>query len=535
MHLGERVPPRSHTGCRVMARSTRSSVVPTLGVLLVVLGGATAAHFYAQPSTQGVSPTAVASVLADRLGASDSTLAPLRTVYHARAGQPVWMNPAARDAALDLLRRADRDGLPLDPETAGLLPPVATDTSLAEADLRLTAAVLRFGEALSRPRADAAALYGRRWTPNPPSPPDVPARLARALTEADVPSALIAWADALRPPHPEYHALRAALTRELALAEHGLRLDTDLAQGDSSEAVVTLRARLAVEAGQQPEAPSPEASVFDPALFNALRAVQRRLGVEPSGRLDEATRTRLNARRPDLVPRYVLNLERWRWLPHDLGDLHVWVDIPTFELAVRERDSGNWSEAVRFRTVVGSRGWETPVFSDTMETVVFNPTWTVPASIQREQYGRVRGHVVVPPGPRNAMGRVKFMFPNRHAVYIHDTPAKWAFGRDQRARSHGCVRAGDPEALATTLLPRTTDWTASEVSAMFRGPWRLRNVTLDRPVPVHLVYFTVHVEDGSPVVVPDVYDRDGPLAAALGLDLVDLEPGAEAELIADEI
>ena len=232
-----------------------------------------------------------------------------------------------------------------------------------------------------------------------------------------------------------------------------------------------------------------------------------------------------------------LNLEKWRWLPRDLGDLHVWVNVPRFELALRERGTDGWDEAIRFRAVVGAQDWQTPSFTDTLETVVFNPTWTVPASIQRESYGRVRGRVVRPPGPGNAMGRVKFLFPNKHAVYVHDTPTKWAFDVDDRARSHGCVRAGDPEGLARELLTRTNGWDPERVAAIFRGRWRGPDPhRVDVTVPVHLVYFTAEVDaDGTLQVWDDVYGRDGTLADALGLELPEMSPDVIASLIADRI
>ncbi|MDX1418648.1 MAG: L,D-transpeptidase family protein [Rubricoccaceae bacterium] len=213
-----------------------------------------------------------------------------------------------------------------------------------------------------------------------------------------------------------------------------------------------------------------------------------------------------------------LNLERWRWLPDSLGDFHVLVNIPAYELTVHERDRDGWREALRMRAVVGKQGWSTTVMTDTMDQVVFNPTWTIPASIQREQYGAYRGRVVRRPGPGNPLGRVKFLFPNEYAIYIHDTPTRWPFGREARAYSHGCVRAHHPDSLAMAVLGHANGWAPEEVDAIWRGPWRLRSVALEKPVPVHLVYFTAWADaDGTVTRYPDVYGRDAPLAAALGL------------------
>ena len=517
---------------------------PLLTVLLVgvLLAAGAASADYARQRLAAVTPATVAPHLAARL-AADSTAGALHPgvhdVYAARGGQPVWFARADRDAALDLLAHADRDALPLDSALAGLRALADTATapaSLADADVGVTDALLRFGDALGRPRVDAAALYGHNWTPAPPAPPDAAARLAEALAEAPSPTAALAlWADGLRPRHPGYRRLRDALARELDLRDRPeLVLDRDLAPGDSGLAVAHLRQRLAVE-GAAPLTEAP--SVFDASLADALRGLQRARGLDATGRLDGPTRAALNVRRPELVPLLALNLERWRWLPADLGDLHVWVNVPRYELALRERDGDGWAEATRFVTVVGAHGWETPSFTDTLQTVVFNPTWTVPASIQRESYGYVKGSVVRPPGPGNAMGRVKFLFPNKHAVYVHDTPSKWAFGLTDRARSHGCVRAGDPEALARELLTRTNGWTADEVAAVFRGSWRsTQTVQVEQTVPVHLVYFTAEVDpDGRLRVYDDVYGRDGRLADALGIERPDARGTALATLIADTI
>ncbi len=509
-----------------------------LAFAVLAAGGASAG--YARLQLTRLTAQTVAPLVAERLAADSLALhAGTHAVYAGRLGLPIWFAPADRDAALGLLGDAEADALAPDSALAdlhALADTASTGPSLARLDVALTDALLRHADALVRPRADARALYGHHWTPAAPTPPDVAARLVDALGAGASPAAaLAAWADGLRPQHPGYRRLRAALAREVALRDRPeLALDRDLAPGDSGAAVVRLRERLALE----PTALADVATrTFDPALADALRGWQAGRGLDATGRLDGPTREALNVRHEALIPLLTLNLERWRWLPADLGDLHVWVNVPRFELALRERDGDGWDEATRFVAVVGARDWQTPAFSDTLETVVFNPTWTVPASIQRESYGYVRGSVVRPPGPGNAMGRVKFLFPNDHAVYVHDTPTKWAFGVDDRARSHGCVRAGDPEALARELLTRTNGMTADEVAAIFRGRWSpTRWVQVERPVPVHLVYFTAEVDARGRILVhEDVYRRDARLADALGLELPELDPELVASLVADRI
>lgn len=213
-----------------------------------------------------------------------------------------------------------------------------------------------------------------------------------------------------------------------------------------------------------------------------------------------------------------LNLERWRWMPDSLGDFHVLVNIPAYRLTVRERVGDAWREVSSMRVVVGKQGWSTTVMTDTIEQVVFNPTWTIPPSIQREQYGAYRGRMVRPPGPGNPLGRAKFLFPNEYAIYIHDTPTRWPFAREGRAYSHGCIRAQHPDSLAMAIMAYANGWAPEEVTAIWNGPWRLRPVALEKPVPVHLAYFTAWADaDGVVTQYEDVYGRDAPLATALGL------------------
>ena len=522
-------------------RYRRRPILYSLIALAVLTAGGASAG-YATLVGSRVSATAVAAEIAPILAAD--SLAPalhpgVHEVYAARQGQPGWFAAAARDAALAVLASAADDALPYAADLDDLRARADTSAlapSLGALDVALTNALLRHGDALSTPRADAAALYGHNWEPVPPAPTDGAPALADALGQPDPSASVAAWAESQRPQHPGYRRLRAALARENALADGALHLDRDLAPGDSGAAVIALRARLAVE-GADAESDAPTG--YDDALTEAVRTVQRDRGLDPTGRLDGPTRAALNKRHTELIPLLAINLEKWRWLPRDLGDLHVWVNVPRFELAVRERgdDPERWEEAIRFRSVVGARDWQTPAFTDTLQTIVFNPTWTVPASIQRESYGHVRGRVVRPPGPGNAMGRVKFLFPNKHAVYVHDTPTKWAFNVDDRARSHGCIRAGDPEGLARTLLTRTNAWEAEQVADIFRGSWRrTQHVQVEATVPVHLVYFTAEVDpDGRLRVYDDVYGRDGRLADALGLERPDPRGAVLATLIADTI
>ncbi len=242
-----------------------------------------------------------------------------------------------------------------------------------------------------------------------------------------------------------------------------------------------------------------------------------------------AKRARAN---PRLEADIVANMERWRWLPAELGERHVMVDIPQFR--VRVVDGGRQVHAAR--AIVGKPDSPTPIFSDTMQYAVVNPSWTIPPSIMRKEilpglardpyYAARRGYQVVrtatgisvrqPPGERNALGAVKFMFPNQHAVYLHDTPNRRLFGAEKRAFSAGCVRVDQPFRLGEILL-EADGWSEERLRGLVgRGE---RTVRLSKHVPVHLVYFTV-VADGRGGVstAPDLYGIDAKVRGALGLD-----------------
>ncbi|MFC6049017.1 L,D-transpeptidase family protein, partial [Methylobacterium hispanicum] len=224
----------------------------------------------------------------------------------------------------------------------------------------------------------------------------------------------------------------------------------------------------------------------------------------------------------------VVNMERWRWLPADLGPDYVLVNVPEYRLRVvrqgRVRDET--------RVIVGKTESPTPLFSGMMEYAVVNPSWYVPPSILKTMlpkiaaYGgktwggyevvRRGGHVSLrqPPGEKNALGFVKFMFPNNHAVYLHDTPNRSLFGRNDRALSHGCVRVDDPFRFADAVLSEA--WTSERLKKLIgKGE---RTIRLDEKLPVHLAYFTAYVDDsGSYRTLPDIYGYDAPMRAALGL------------------
>ena len=225
-----------------------------------------------------------------------------------------------------------------------------------------------------------------------------------------------------------------------------------------------------------------------------------------------------NARR-DLIR---ANMERWRWMPRNLGERHVIVNVPAFTAAVVD----NGQVTVRHRAVVGARRTPTPQLSATITAVTLNPWWNVPQSIVAEMGGRFGSDYVVRrdggytiarqrPGPRNALGRLKIEMPNNHAIYLHDTPAQALFARPVRAFSHGCIRTQNVRDFAAVLLAPTGEW---DRGAIDRGinAGTTRSVPLDQPIPVYIAYFTAAAtNDGEIVTYADIYGRDTPVRQAL--------------------
>ena len=226
------------------------------------------------------------------------------------------------------------------------------------------------------------------------------------------------------------------------------------------------------------------------------------------------------------------NMEEWRWLPRDLGPDHVEVNIPEYTVRVI-RDGAVVHQT---RVVVGQPDKPTPIFSQQMRFIIVNPYWNVPLSIIKKEmmpklasdpdYFQNHGYEVIerngttfvrqPPGDGNALGRIKFMFPNQHSVYLHDTNARSYFGRDKRALSHGCVRVDLPFAFAEAVLGPDSGWTEARVKKLIGG--KERTINLPKPLPIHIVYFTAFVDAQTGFQLrDDVYGYTDRVKLALGL------------------
>jgi L,D-transpeptidase YcbB len=480
----------------------------------------------------------IAGKALERISTRKSERDAIAALYQkSRNHQPLWIaSGGANDrakAAIEYLRGVDADGL----DPADYPAPNFNATSadaLAEAELRFTATVLSYAR---------HALNGRvhfsRVSPN------VEYRLS--FDENDVLNRIAGSGDVARtlasfmPQQPAYRALKAKLAEFRQQAADAapapipngpvLRVSRDR-QGRtlvmSDPRVPRLRERL----GVKPESNSH----YNEALASAIAGFQKSRGLRPTGQFDAATLAALNGpTRQDRLDAILATMERWRWMPRDLGRTHVMLNIPDYHLRVYHNGEQVWMT----RVVVGKPTQATPLITETMKYITVNPTWNVPQSIiyqellpiyerqDRQIFDRMglrvehrpNGEIRVfqPPGDRNALGRIRFNFPNKFLVYQHDTPEKHYFAHSRRAYSHGCMRVQDPFKYAEVLLsyaaPRG-NYSQASITRMLGG--EERQIDFQHHIPVHITYQTAFVDDAGKLAFrEDIYDLDKAVLAQL--------------------
>ncbi|MEO1639804.1 MAG: L,D-transpeptidase family protein [Pseudomonadota bacterium] len=378
---------------------------------------------------------------------------------------------------------------------------------------------------------------------------EVPLRAPTGTLRAFAQSNPSAFIRALAPSAPEYTRLMAEKLRmERVIGQGGWGPTVNarkLERGNSGAQVVALRNRL-IAMGFLDRTTT---QTYDDSIVAAVQRFQRAHGLAIDGTAGSGTLAELNTSPERRLQSIIVAMERERWINRPRGERHVWVNITDFTAKIID----NGEETFSTRSVVGARDHDrvTPEFSDVMEFMVINPSWYVPRSIITKEYlpqlqqnpNAVRNLVITdrtgrvvdrstadfsgytennfpyslrePPSQGNALGLVKFMFPNRHNIYLHDTPAKRLFGREVRAYSHGCIRLADPFDFAYALLARQVG-NPEEVFQAHLRTGRERRVDLEQPVPVHLVYRTAYTQpDGQMQYRRDVYGRDARIWEAL--------------------
>jgi len=470
----------------------------------------------------------------DRILGGKKERVEVENFYAARNFAPLWVSETGLTerarAVAGYLAGVDADGM--DPSDYGT-PTVAAGAepdAQAEAEIKFTQTLLTFARHAQTGRVHYSRVASDvEYDLDRPEAADV---LTRVSTAANVKAAL----DTFHPPHAGYKALKQKLAeiRGGKAETPAIRISggpvLKLAKKPMHDPrVPQLRQRLGVTG-------SAADSAYDKPLADAVAKFQRENGLKATGQLTSATLDALNgvrrdnSRHADLI---IANMERWRWIPRDLGNIHVMVNVPDYTLRVMKDGKQVWSTKI----VVGKPTQATPIMSAEMKYITVNPTWNVPPSIIQKEYlpalredpdalnriglkvaynsnGSIR--IYQPPGERNALGRIRFNFPNKFLVYQHDTPDKHLFAHDRRAYSHGCMRVQDPAKYGEVLLSLVRPnegYTQDRLQKMFgRGEV---NIQFPQSIPVHLTYQTAFVEGGKLVTREDIYSRDTRVLAAL--------------------
>jgi murein L,D-transpeptidase YcbB/YkuD len=475
-------------------------------------------------------------------------LTAMQAFYAERIYAPMWVSAGGTTpkaaAAIAEIKKADDWGLAA---SAFVLPePIASgadNASLADAEIKLSAAVLEYarharGGRIPDPAGTLSSYLDR--TPQLLPAHDVLAKIASAAE----PDAVLRG---FHPQHPQFEKLRQKYLEMRAgkAAEEVVKLPNGpiLKPGKADPQVALLRKRLkvAVPGGA-------DETLYDDALKTAVIAYQKESGSSrPDGLVGNATRAALNTVETLGPEKILANMEEWRWMPDAMGDLYVWDNIPEFTLRVVKNGNVIHTE----RIITGLVDKQTPVFSENMKMIVFRPRWNVPNSIKVKelwpslarggayfsrqglrlsQNGRPvdpesvdwssadirRFDIYQPAGERNALGNIKFAFPNKHDVYMHDTPNKNLFEEASRPFSHGCMRVRNPEVLADVLLGEDKGWDAAKIKELITTGPENNEVPIDHRIGVHITYFTAWVDDkGELQTARDVYGHEKRIALAL--------------------
>ena len=483
---------------------------------------------------------------------------PILDLYSSAGFKPLWLDgnaPSERaKTVLAFAAKTFEDGLePLAYLPRGLssFDNIAEQLSadpqeLAQFDISMTAATLKLAREISSGQFEPNRLS--RYNDIAPERVDV-GQVLKVMAWTPFPGAYL---NNLMPKHEAYGLMKAELaklrTSRIKPAYEKIAEGKSVKAGGSDPRILVIRDRMQAmgfldgeEAAVEPEL----SNKLDADLSAALKKFQKSAKLRQTGALDMATVKNLNRDTSQRdIQRLVYNMERLRWLPKNLGSRYVFVNAPAFEVRVMDRGNEVW----RSKVIVGLPMAQTAAFHDEMETVVFNPSWGVPQSIIVNEYlGKLRrdpsyldrqgfkviapnGKVVPsssinwaaygdrppfgvqqPPGKGNALGKLKFLFPNSHAIYMHDTPTKNLFSESVRAFSHGCVRVQNPQEFASILL----GWDRARVDKEIDSG-KSQPTTLKQKIPVHLTYFTAWPDSSGKIsYFNDVYERDATMEKAL--------------------
>jgi murein L,D-transpeptidase YcbB/YkuD len=508
-------------------------------------------------SVKGVATAEIRTAITKRLGGSrpkpisETQWNHAKKLYAEYDGNPIWLDSDGlrerrTKTLMTALLNSDADALSLDAYPLDDLNRVLSTLLkekkpsaelLGDVDVVLTATYVALGQDLLTGQVDPSTV-SQDWHIEP-TPAQVDSALARFLrdTRFDV------TVTQMRPEYDEYKELRKQLIRYRDIIAKGAWDEVPggkaVKPGEtaSAERLTALRARLQVEGyagGSAAAAPAAATTpsgtaTYDRELAGAVAQFQREHGIAVDSALGKETLDALNVPATYRLGQIAANLERYRWMPRTLGDKYVFVNVPAFRLEAY--DDGK--EVMEMKVVVGAEfeGRNTPVFSDSMQYVVFRPYWNAtddimtkelwpkvqsdPTYLDRNNYEIVKEggkeRLRQKPGDKNAVGLVKFMFPKTFSIYMHDTPEDLLFQKDVRAFSHGCIRLEKPAEMAQWVL----GWSPEQVKEAMESGRDDRHINLKAKVPVYIVYFTTFMRDGRLHFGNDLYGRDRALVEAV--------------------
>lgn len=560
----------------VRARSTIISFVPTAVALVLALGSAGACDKLGfkearrsesggeiddsfEPakikSVKGVAAAEVRAAITKRLEqARPKPITELqwkhaKKLYAEYGGDPIWLDgdglrERRTKTLMTALLNADADALALDAypleELHRVLATLLKEKRpsaqlLGDVDVVLTSTYVTLGQDLLTGQVDPSAV-SQDWHIKP-TPAQVDSALGRFLRDRRFDVSMTQ----MRPEYEEYKALQKQLLRYRQIIAKGgwdsVPGGKAVKPGDSApaERLTDLRARLRAEGydggagADSATAKNSTRGPYDRALAGAVAQFQREHGIVVDSALGKETVAALNVPASFRLGQIAANMERYRWMPRSLGAKYVFVNVPAFRLDAYD----NTKPVMSMKVIVGAEYEDrnTPVFSDSMQYVVFRPYWnatdsiaakelwpkvqTDPSFLDRNNYEIVteagKERIRQKPGDKNALGLVKFMFPNTYSIYMHDTPEDLLFEKDIRAFSHGCIRLEKPAEMAQWVL----GWSPEQVREAMENGSDDRRVNLKQKVPVFIVYFTTFMRDGRLYFGNDLYGRDGLLVAAV--------------------
>jgi len=449
----------------------------------------------------------------------------LLSFYAARNFAPLWLENGAwgdkaRGARLRL-EKADEDGLNIN---TNLIPKLREPmTERVEDEIALSLAAITYARQASGSRVDPKLVH--KDITEKPKIPDLVTILGTVAEKRDGDAAL----QDFNPPHADYKALRAELAKlRSAPTRAGLRLAYGpvIRPGMKDARVPLLRKHVGLETSGDP-------LVYDEPLVEAVKQLQALHGQSALGEIGPRTLAALTVSSKDTINDVIANMERWRWRSRHISEHRIEVNVPDYQL--RLLDGG--AEIHRARVIVGAVKTPTPIFSNKMQFIEVNPYWNVPDSIIEQemlpklkedpdylkklgyevQEWRGKLHVRQPPGERNALGHIKFMFPNQHAVYLHDTPTRHLFSTPVRAYSHGCVRLDQPFRFAEIILGKENGWSEQKVRSLIGS--KNETIPLPKHIDIHIGYFTTFMDqEGKLNLRDDIYGHSRRVRILLGLE-----------------